>query len=456
MNNQDSEESQLFAGISNEISQFHEQTHPHPLPNFGLKSVQWFRSNKLPWTDLILQGPLLEALHYVQGTQLTVNHNKATVEAGLCTEEMIDDLEAAGFQLDQAPPEIKEADFTNPDQILFYKGRPVSVDFLYRLNICQHVSDVINLQDLRILEIGAGVGSMARTIKLVNSTVKYVIIDILDTLVLSYGLLRASFPDASTTFVTNPTQLAQVDGDSDFTFIPAEVVPMGQEGGVGKDQDIPRLDIDLVLNLQSLGEMRQDVAENYIDLIQNRINAKRFFSMNHYLYSEHRVHLLDGAWGTSYCTPMDPHWTVRRWDFSPTIAGRFRMDSQDSTLELYLERTDPNSVDPDTLRRQSAELLAEAQKLGDIRGHRWHHLMWDSIRLCPTKENVEPYFHFLKGSNRHEARYLGNLLVSMGVDVWHLYAEPVPRRGLLAKPGNLLRRLGRRLDRLGRGINRQL
>ena len=381
----------LFIEINQEILELYQCSRMHispDSPGFGRTSTLWNGKNNPPFTQRMLRGPILDAIRFVQNTSCVyLSHNRGSVDAGICAEELVHDLESTGFDLDSCTAEIQESPFTNPNQIMHYHGRPVSVDFLYRLNICQRFLDMLNRSNIVVLEIGAGLGTLARTVRLLKPNVKYVIVDLLDTMALSYSFLRANFPDATTLFVTDRAQLAQVDATPDYTFIPAELVPFSAgEGG----HDIPRLNIDLVVNTFSIGEMRQEVAEAYVNLIQNRLNVTRFYSLNRHLEPGPLFrHNADEQIGT-YCLPLDPYWEVLRWEYSPAFVGHVRVGEQEVTLEFYGERTSPDSVDSDALRRLSLELLDEAQKLGDYQGHQWHRLMWDSIRLYPSKENVEP------------------------------------------------------------------
>jgi putative sugar O-methyltransferase len=397
----------------------------------------WSAPNKTALTQRILNEPLPQAIHFAQRSTLIYFHRKAeSVEGGLVAEEQVNYLQSIGFDLDGASATVKESDLTDPEQLIYYHDRPISTDLLYRLCICQQFREVLDRTNPVILEIGAGLGTLARTVKLLNSSTRYIIIDLLDTLVLSYGFLRANFPDASVTFVADSAQLEQLDTNADFTFIPAVLA-----------HDIPRLDVDLVVNTHSLGEMRQETVEQYIDLVENRLNVKRFFSLNRYLQPERIAAARDESYQASYSTPLGPHWDVVHWEFCPAFVRQNRYDLDvETTLELYVQRVNPDSTNADNLRQRSDEMLAEARRMGNFRGHRWHRLMWDSIRLCPRKENVEPYYQFLKASNCREYRYFGRMLASYGVEVDEPYTRPTLKRGLRTKSASALYRLAKRIN----------
>lgn len=442
----------MFEEINRDIRAHYSKTANEISTSFGIKSEQWSRDHKKNLGQMMVDGPILDGIHNAQETRVIyTSHVAGSVDAGLCAEQLLDDLHELGFDLDAAPEEYKEADITSPGQLIPINGRSVSVDFLYRLNICQRIGDILHEPGITVLEIGGGLGALARTIKLINPSVKYVIIDLLDTLVVSYGFLRACFPESSTTFVTDNTQLGELKIESDFTFIPAQIVPLRNTENEASHNDIPRWDIDLAVNTQSLGEMRQDTTEGYMDLLENRMNVKRFYSLNHFLHQEALV----GQWrseavGSTNPTALGPYWDVLHWEFSPPFVGHTRYGDQDHTLELYVQKVDSSSVTDDELRERSDKLLAEADSLGKFRGHSWQRLMWDSIRFCPRTKNIEPYYRFLKDSNRRQCRYFRGLLLDLGVQVEEVYTVParVPllKRGPRKLAGAIFRRLANKLE----------
>ena len=182
-------ENQVFGEISNEISNFWEEMAEQAAPSYvSHRPGAWAPESHPPFTQRILHGPLVDAIQFVQSYDSVFATRKGnTVEAQLIAEEQVDCLRSVGFDLDSAPETIRESDLTNPEQIIYYNDRPVSVDFLFRLNACQRFRDVLEAKEVVILEIGGGVGALARTIKLLNPSTRYIIIDLLDTLMLSYG-----------------------------------------------------------------------------------------------------------------------------------------------------------------------------------------------------------------------------------------------------------------------------
>jgi len=71
--------------------------------------------------------------------------------------------------------------------------------------------------------------------------------------------------------------------------------------------------------------------------------------------------------------------------------------------------------------------------------------MWESIQQYPHRENVEPYFRFLKAANRRQSRYFGRLLKGYGQEIDEPYTasptKPLLKRGLRHLSVGFLRRI---------------
>jgi hypothetical protein len=224
---------------------------------------------------------------------------------------------------------------------------------------------------------------------------------------------------------------------------------------------------DLVVNSFSLGEMPQPVVENYMGLIQETLDVDRFYSLNRYLQHEKFADWLDELNQASYSTPLDSNWNVLRWEFCPPFVQRHlvtggskfirpeykggggELDST-ATLELYVERSTGHQSAPQGLKKRSDELLSQASEFGELRGPEWHRLMWESIMLFPQRENVEPYYSYLKMDDVREYRYFGRLLADLGREVGEPYTASNLSLSRTSRrvAGGLVRRVARPIMRL--------
>ena len=368
------------------------------------RSSMWAGLDKIELFEKGRRSSLIEAVHLAQeGRIISLNHFTNVKTFGFTIDEMLSYLESENFNLHESPPHISESAMSNPKILAEYRGRLISTDFLYRLSICTRIWDIIVQRDRRIFEIGAGLGSLARVIKLINSSVRYCIVDLPDTLFFSYIFLRANFPHLSFKFITSQEDLKSLDNLDrfDFVFIPSDLYEF-----------IPKWEIDLVINTHSLGEMRQEAVLTYMDLIQTRLNVKYFYSLNRYL---HESTVVDNNRATCSVV-LDCFWKVRLWNFIPTFVAINRDPSDPiHTLELLVERVPENERSKEYVMRQSMELLTEANRIKNIKSHRWHRLMWESVYLYPCRDNVEPYYKFLVNANCREHRYYRKIIEELQI-----------------------------------------
>ena len=387
---------------------------------FGSKAPIWSRP-AVQFRKEFSRGPLVDRIRELHlSGELVFTFPTHSVQGNLIIEQQIEYLQTLQLDVENMSPDICESTITDPRLLFNIQDRPLSTEFLSRLIISQRVSDALNLEDISVLEIGAGMGGFARIAKLRNPSIRYVIIDLLDTISLSYTFLRLNFPDARVILVHNKTELSALDLSVDFIFIPAHLV-----------EDIEPMHFDLVVNSFSLGEMPQPVVDSYMDLIQETLDVDRFYSLNRYLQHEKFADWLDESDQASYSTPVDSHWDLLLWNFCPPFVQRhlvsggskwiqpqykgegWELDST-ATLELYLKRKHKEQDDPNELRVRSDDLLREALELNTVRGPKWHRLMWESIMLSPRLENLEPYYSCLKSNDLREHRYFGRLITRLG------------------------------------------
>jgi hypothetical protein len=387
-----------------------------PESKVGVKSGMWnqgWRQYRQHFEEL----GLVDGIRRIQRDMVfDYSFPRAWVESAWLLEEQLDYLKSIGFDMLSAPDDICESFVADPSQVWEVEGRKISNDFLFRFIMTQRVWDTISRPNARVLEIGAGGGNFARVAKQRNPSIKYIIIDLLNTMSVSYSSLRLRYPDAKAVLIDSPEQLADLDLDADFTFIPAEMY-----------QDLDRFHVDLAINSFSLGEMKQSVVNNYMALIQDTLEVDRFYSLNRYLQREARMKpgWADEEYQAAYATPVDNKWKALRWEWCPTFVRQHLYEADTTTtLELYLERAPEQADDSQALRQKSEALFAEAQQWGELRGPSYHRLMWESIRLDPRRENIEPLHAYLKETDTREHRYYGRLLRECGVDVPEPYSKP--------------------------------
>lgn len=154
-----------------------------------------------------------------------------------------------------------------------------------------------------VVELGAGCGNLARIVRR-ERDVKYVIIDLPDTLVFSYMFLKANFPDATFDQVGEIMEGWRLAAD--FTFIPVglETVLHGQR-------------IDLFINTASLGEMRRETVRHWFDFVQRRTDTRHILSVNRFMNvirpGSHDWRIEDNG----HAFMFDEQWKVLDWELDP-------------------------------------------------------------------------------------------------------------------------------------------
>lgn len=376
---------------------------------------------------------LVEAVHFIQDDipTSTAHHNDDPL-----THKLIDRycrwFESQSAPIAQLDPRIRESELTSPNLIVDLAGRPVSPMFFWHLGFCHRILANAEHPIRRVLEIGGGYGGLARMMKLLQPNVQYVILDLPEQLFFTHLFLRGSFPNARFQFVDRKGPVAWEGFD--FVLVPVPFI----DGLAGTS-------FDLVANTASFGEMTQQAVNRYMRFIHNEIHTRYFYSVNRYgrlpfelgrvfraamdqvvkvttgrvQYSRklvgsflmHRIKaglnvLLDfpprefaTGDGCDCTVILDPHWDVKIWNF---LDGHFQIEpASPAYLEIFAERQS-RTRDVVERKRQSDELLnrAKARLAQDVE---WQRMVWESVRLAPSIENLRPYVEFLK--RKHYLEY---------------------------------------------------
>lgn len=317
--------------------------------------------------------------------------------------------------------DIEESIFISDDFCTKIDGRRFSPDLGRRLSHYHYMNQFLSLDQekrLVVLELGAGYGGFPRTFKEKNSNCTYIILDIPDTLVISYGYLKTCYPDSRIKLITNANdKLSQDDlNDWDFIFIP-----------VGLDKVLHGLTIDLFINTHSLGEMPNRAIQHWMDLIQNKVNIRNAFMLNRFLNRTNPRETYRLVENMASCL-FDYKWDIKYWEFEPPFMRcPFNETIEAQCLLLILSR---NSTYTNTLEQRinlsrghieyvkqqdwfrftqsysqfsnvrdilTSYIYPERAQDFTINGTLFH--LWEAIRLNPTKECVGLMIQYLKYIN---------------------------------------------------------
>jgi len=332
---------------------------------------------------------------------------------------------------------IQESSLVSDEFCTSINGKRFSPDLGRRLihfNYIEKNLDVSTTNRLTVVELGAGYGGFPRLFKLKRPNCAYIIVDIPDTLAISYGYLKANFPDCTFKVITDANEriTQSVIANTDFIFIP-----------VGLDHVLEGCEIDFFMNTHSLGEMPNKAISHWMNFIQNKVHIKNAFMLNRFLNRTNPRESFRLAENTSSCL-FDPNWNIKYWEFEPAFMRcPFHETHEAQCLLLIMQRN--------KLTNRSASELAETSKSYNnyVMQQDWYKFinrynqftnvqdilssfiypervqdytingtlfyLWEAIRLSPNRESVSLMIQYLKyinvlGSPFEETTYYIDLL----------------------------------------------
>ncbi len=319
---------------------------------------------------------------------------------GLMIDWYLDHLHSRGTPIDQFDFAIQESPVSNPRNAVRHGDRLLAPDFLRTVILATEIKRHCALAGpkFNILELGAGYGGLARTLKLFFPNTSYVITDIPETLFFSSIFLRLNFPQAKVCFVTGEESLREPISNYDFVFVPTKFAGL-----------LSGNSFELFCNTASLGEMRSEVIRHWLDFVQNKVSVRYFFSLNRFLNTivptQHAWRLEENVCSVSF----DRRWRMLKWELEPAFARCPYLETiVTRNLEVIAERL-PVSASNDAYARHLSDQISTHLAKQDWVRHAGednsmllrdnilaHDLgqqgtlfkLWEAIRLHPSPENV--------------------------------------------------------------------
>lgn len=305
-----------------------------------------------------------------------------------------------GFPLDSLPFEIQESPLSSPNLVAEKYGRKVSVMFFWFLTALLRVRSYVP-EPKTILELGGGYGGLARLARMQWPRVKYIIVDLSESLFFSYLYIAANFPETRVVWPKNEAELDAVleSGNYDFLMVSCAF----GEGLYG------RFAVDVTINTASLGEMSQETVDWYLRFIQDHMDTRYFYSANRYGHFPELIHHRDQS---SCSIHLDPYWRMHLWDIHGPHSCTRLDPAFPRSLEYFAERLPKDIFTPEMRQMMSAQLYKSAI----LRLHKdteWERLMSESVRYYPSRDNVTQLTTFLRDHNFIELEYYEKLLASL-------------------------------------------
>lgn len=312
-------------------------------------------------------------------------------------------LERIRFDTENAVRRCPEVDFVPSDMKSESQFGPVSNDllrkFCYLDIINRHVP--ANIEEKQtFLEIGGGIGSLARIIQSRYTNCRYFIFDLPESLFYSFTYLNAQFPGK--VHLIDEDSIADIagtnGGDPEFFLVPSYL-----------RSQLPDIEIDVVLNTASLGEMTSETCWSWFEFI-NKNPIKHVFLLNRYLNNWH----LSGKTG-NYCSLLlDKSWDIKEWHIDPDFLKSPVEEMEPNYLLIVAEKSE--SPSEESARRKAAQYLERAEssffvkvplRRPDTMKARYHrplfggkggplHHFWEACRLDPEPNAIRRHVEFLR------------------------------------------------------------
>lgn len=329
-------------------------------------------------------------------------------------------------------PLIQESQYSYRSNNVVRNDRLLNPDFLRTVNISLEIDKYVRQREgksisvgadrdftvtrkdderLNIIELGAGLGHLARTLKLFGIAGRHVIIDLPETLVFSCCFLTENFPDARVLLVSGAET-----GDEKYSEYDFVLVPTMYADRVLKEK------YDLFINTASMGEMRNTDIRHWMDFIQNKLNVRYLFTLNRYLNTVNPA-IHGWRYQENECSVhYDRQWKVLKWELEPSFTRSPYVDTLIARyVEIIAERL---GVVDEVACVMRGRTIIERVKLQDW--YRLHDIytpvmtagsnilvhdmtmtgtlfmLWDAMRLNPTVEAVTMLLKYMATLLRYD------------------------------------------------------
>lgn len=369
-------------------------------------NIFWREQNKPVMCDII-EGAANpeEVVHRAQQTfMFSVNVASAIKERAV--DWLLDEQRSRGVDIFSLPPEMQESAFSYAGNNVERHGRRLTPDFIRTVNIGLQMERYFNPDrgGFNILELGGGLGHLARTMKILGQSRSHVILDLPETLVFSYCFLSLNFPRARMLLVEDEESAREVAaGGFDFAFVPALFADAVSERKY-----------DLFVNTASLGEMPNTTIRYWMNFIQNSLSVHYLYTLNRYLNtidpSRH-----SWRWEENECSLLyDRRWDILQWELEPRFT---RCPYVDTIIARYVEIAAARleTIDEQACAERADELLRTVQEQDwyNVKGDsaimmRGDHILahdlgmdgtlfklWNVLRLQPSADGVATLLRYL-------------------------------------------------------------
>ena len=283
-----------------------------------------------------------------------------------------------------------------------YNGYRISNDLLRKFCYADLMEnhECIPKQHHKIFEIGAGIGSLARVISRLKPNGCYIISDLPETLYYAHAYLsRVTEKPVFLADEKNITELLTDKIETNcFILVPCYL----------RDR-IPKLNLDLLINTASLGEMTNSACLSWFSFI-HRQRPNKVFLLNRYLNNW----TLSNKVGNFSSISLDDQWDIMDWQLDPIFLQSQGEELEPNYLLVIARHQSCDDLKPDSLEANFHLENAEASFLahrtliyGSRMNRRYHRNLysgiggaffsfWEACRLDNSQNSIYKHLAFLR------------------------------------------------------------
>ena len=262
-----------------------------------------------------------------------------------------------GCDIDQLSSGVQESSLFPARELAQRRGRRLSPDFFRHCYVARKASTIMSGKSRpRILELGAGIGNVARIFREIHGAANYFICDIPETLIFARLFLSLTQPAARILWAHDAGELERGDIDSyDYVLVPTALSDSLRAGS-----------FDLFMNFHSLGEFDNEAIRFWMGWLQGAERPRHIFVCNRYLNiiepGRHDWRLRENEASVSF----DDRWRPIAWEVEPSHLACPYVSTMQSRYLLFLAADEPRK--PKQVRKTEGErALASALEMNALR-----------------------------------------------------------------------------------------
>ncbi|MBF0266287.1 MAG: putative sugar O-methyltransferase, partial [Gammaproteobacteria bacterium] len=202
--------------------------------------------------------------------------------------------------------------FVNVNHVNYFRNLANGIGYYTQIKNKLGLKNKLNT----IIEIGSGWGRLARIFHNLNKVDTYILVDLPESLLFAFSYLKVDEVEASIKFIHNSDDLLNCDFKQfDFVLCPVHFF-----------NQIKNIEVDLIINTFSFGEMQQGAVDYFFNIIETNIKPKYLFSWNTIFLDRNKHHEAVLSYGKKDANLISlnvgPYWQPKSFELSTTeISG---------------------------------------------------------------------------------------------------------------------------------------